>query len=661
MSISVSEFLRKAKYFKALQKAEIPVEINAGHRWNQGREVYHFNPSFTKIMGLTDIAKVCECLNAPLINSQTVRENSFSSNFFNNIKPSVLPVNKNHTTLVNSNVKYAPLDVFNGILGLSVCYIINSPSESLVGERTYRQIAGQTVVKNGDINMTEPAAFIISDQHPAYNYLDKGNIIVFYAGENDEDNRILVLNQLGLDTSYIIAAFTVNPDLVLSHAVNGVFINGRDARLTLLKIEKGLTEKYQPEYRQLHDRIFADFETNAQSLVVTKFQRQEVKEVTINEIKFSNTKAQYDEISIEADDLASVVLANLDTNAEFDIYTIIDIYIDRVLKTIQGSRKTGTGFSAARDFNFKINNIPIVIRIETTHTRRRVNGLLINADEVQRVVRRASCFQEEAQFNAFVKQVHSLSLECHDVLSNGLPVKVHIFGGTDYGKPATNAHPKLKFVRKGTKVELYVNKEKTLSVPISRFIGFIREVNKLNRETNGYGYYGDQPPRPTPTNDTPLPTVVTTYGTRQPTDDRIIRAKDASYCRWQLKLLVNKFITEAKGTPLTEAQLTTFIDDLLAERTSAELKSVQLLSSVVKSTGAEEIVFNGMEGYRVKGKLRNYFVDKSSNKVHNADTGAYICIVDGRGEMGVGYDALVARLLALKNDSVSVRNIGTLR
>jgi hypothetical protein len=119
---------------------------------------------------------------------------------------------------------------------------------------------------------------------------------------------------------------------------------------------------------------------------------------------------------------------------------------------------------------------------------------------------------------------------------------------------------------------------------------------------------------------------------------------------------------DAAGVPLvTEESLEPLIELLLEARTEAEKKSAQLLASVVKETKAVETTRNGMPAYKVVGNSgAEYTVEKEGSfKVWHGQS--YVCIVDGRGEMGVGYDALVARLLALKNDTFVVDKIGTLR
>lgn len=648
--MTISELTRIAKHFNNIKKANINAEFEFDYHWEGNEKISTFSPEYNDITTLPQVATICEITNFPIPASHIGVNSEFLRDLTQVVKFNFKELCKEFQSYVNSGVKYAPYEVINSQKELLVFYIVEAPQETQVGDRTYRTLKGVCKLKDDSYNTQRNVVFCVSDLHPVYNYLDAGHTIAFLKSRDVEDSEILVFNQLSLDTSYILAAFATKPDTVKQHVTNNIFVNSRDARITTLKIEKALPEKFQTKYKALKLAILQDFEKNAQSMIVSKFQRQEIKEVTLNNIKFSDNKATYEGISLEASGLAGVVLTNLDTNSEFDIYTIINIYVAYILSDIDRTPKGDTGFATAKSFEFKINDIPMKIEISTTHTRRRVNGYLINTAEVERVVRRAACYQEAATYNTFVRHVSKMSLECHDVLSNGLPVKVHIFNNNDYYKPATNAHPKLKFVKDQGTIKLYINKEKTASVPIKKFVGFIRSIQDLNKSINGNTYFVEAIPA-----QVGPPAVAAVPHTW--------RIKDAEYCQRKLKLLINTFLTEEGNTQLTEEQQNALIADLLVERTEAERKSLELLESVVKSTGAVETTYNGMNGFLIEGTLRKYFVEKSTNKVFNANEGAgsYICIVDGRGDMGVGYDALVARLLALKNDQFTVRNITTLK
>jgi hypothetical protein len=89
-------------------------------------------------------------------------------------------------------------------------------------------------------------------------------------------------------------------------------------------------------------------------------------------------------------------------------------------------------------------------------------------------------------------------------------------------------------------------------------------------------------------------------------------------------------------------------------------KSSVFLAEAVAKTGAKLINFNGEECWYVEGQLHKYAVSKKTNQVYNYERGNYICIVEPGHRVEVGFDATACRLLALKNDSVRVKQIQTL-
>jgi hypothetical protein len=89
-------------------------------------------------------------------------------------------------------------------------------------------------------------------------------------------------------------------------------------------------------------------------------------------------------------------------------------------------------------------------------------------------------------------------------------------------------------------------------------------------------------------------------------------------------------------------------------------KSKIFLETAVKVTNAVKTTLDSQDGYLVQGKTKRYFVNEKTNAVHNYDTKAYVCIVEQGHQIQLGYDALAARLYALKNDSVMTQKIGTL-
>lgn len=646
---TISHAIRK---FAEIQR-QIPgvsIEVEPENFWVGSNNEWHLVPRFGNVTDVPTLALICETCQWYVPHRSLTAETQNLPLFLNLATgESIQQVKQTHTSMVQSSVKYYYETARNFSthgFGVVVPMLITSaPTELQANGKSFRVVSGQALTTNGDgyvrdANVTGRMHFAVSTDSPLYNYMDRGHV-VFFVSKAGEEPGIFIANQLSLNVYSMAALFAVAPERVKPLLRNDVFLNASNSgelQRILLAAERGVPEKYGQRYAQLKATIRADFETNAQNVIVTKFQRGEIKEVTLNSIKLSANRATYETLSIEAEGLTDVILNKLDPNGVFDIYQLVDAFIVSIIEEMaQVPRSTTSqGFAEARQWTFRINDIPITVGLSTTNTRRRVNNHLINADELQKVIRRATCYTNAEQFNLFVRQVEKASLRVHDALANGVPLKIFVFDRRqDYHRPVTTKHPKIFFVCEKGKYSLWLNKEKTIRVPLRRFVGMLDEIQTLNARTND-GWVND---------------------------DSGITRRNSDWCKWKLKRIIMAHAIDDKDQPLvTEKDLDPLVEWLLEARSEAEKKSALLLASVVKEVGAKEVKYNGMEAYEVVGASgASYTVEKESFKVWKTGTSQYVCIVDGRAEMGVGYDALVTRLMALKNDTLVVDRIGTLR
>lgn len=647
---TISSSIRK---FAEIQKAvpAVGIEIEPENFWVSSTLEWHFKPKFSGINDVSTLALICETMNW-YIPYQSLSAETQNLPLFNQARTSALVfehVQKSHTSFLQSPIKYH-YDTCKHFaaagFGLTVPMLITGqPTESNTGGKGYRLLHGTGLITCGDgfardVNSHGTISYAVSTDSPLYNYIDRGHI-VFFSSKTGEDPNIFIANQLSLNVYYFAALFAIIPDRVRHLLRNEVFLPAQvpaELQRILLLAERELPERYAQAYNHLKQTIRTDFEANAQNVIVTKFQRREIKDVTLNNIKLSATRASYETISIESEGLADVVLRKLDPNGVFDIYQLVDAYIAAILEEANSVplNSTGQGFQEARTWAFRINNIPITLSLSTTNTRRRVNGKLINSDELPRVIRRATCYTDETQYNSFLRQIEKASLRVHDAVGNGVPIKIWVPDRRGYRAEVTMKYPKIFFMVENGKYYLWLNKERTERVALRRFVGMLDELKRLNSRTdNGWA-----------------------------SDDSGLNYRNIDWCKWKLKKIIREHAVNDKNEPLVTAeQLNPLIEWLLEARTEAEKKSAELLASVVKETKAKEIVHNGNPAYEIVGNSgMTYAVEREGTfKVWRAKTNEYVCIVDGRGEMGVGYDALVARLLALKNDTFVVDKIGTLR
>jgi len=115
---------------------------------------------------------------------------------------------------------------------------------------------------------------------------------------------------------------------------------------------------------------------------------------------------------------------------------------------------------------------------------------------------------------------------------------------------------------------------------------------------------------------------------------------------------------------ITDADKTAIVGVINYEFSEGEKLSEELLKEACQLTGTTIGVRDGKKGFVVPGKMRTYFVEEEGNmKVWNNDpkaSNSYFCIVN-KGDMGIGKDALVARIFALHNDEMMASQIHTLK
>ena len=617
---------RYVSFLNKLHDTGLQFDIDVGQTYRNSSYEAEFTPKIKDVKHVGQLATCFTAKNAPIKASHLDGMPDALLRLFE--KENCVLVQKADSTK-EASVKFFAKEAFDSEEAFDAYLITAAPVELRLGDHTYR------VLTCGSSYYYSELVLCVNEEHPAYNYIDKGHIVVFGQSTNSADGNFFVTNQMTLDMNYVAACFHVYPKMLPELVqANTSFIDSRNARVLLLKAERAVPPRLKEAYGKLKVAILADFEKNAQNMMVGKLQRGETPFVELNNIKIERTKATYETITIEADNLAEVVFQKLNPNeAEWDVYTLINIYTDYVEKYFDGRElnATATGFLEAANRVFKINGINIRVENFTTHVRRAVNGKLINKDELSKVMRRASCFDNQADFDAFVTGVSKVSLRLTDIVANGLPVKtVYLEEDRQHNKDAGNKHPKLKFIRKDSKFLLMIDKDTTR--PVKRMVEFVNKIMACNRR-HRMPYYGYRQ------------THEGGYETGQGPND-------------VEKELLTIFPEYIEG--ITAAEITALVKFVNKERIEAEKRSERFLAAAVQQTGAERMQYKEKWGYKIKGIMRNYFVEEDALRVYNYDTGQYICVVS-KGFQGVGKDALVTRLFALSNDQYVAKDVGTLK
>lgn len=516
--------------------------------------------------------------------------------------------------------------------------ILHDPIEVIEGDHTYRVLTGQNNVEGDQVRV------ICRHDEKMYDYLDKHFFIMQLRSDKKKgkDERLYVIaNEYDINVAHIMAMCKIQPKLV-ENLKDKCFVNVYEAELTRLRLEKKLTVTAKAKYDKIKEAIDNDYKKNTTLIVVGKLMNNSVEKTTINNVVFTKQSAKYEQISIEAPDLMDVMYKSLNFNSEFDIYTVIEYYANHIQTKLDAM--DGEGELP----EFKVNNANMKIRVGKSF-QRYINDIRINKDEISKAIHRASCYQDTNEYTLFLKSISRMSIKWHDIIANGLQVKIHDMEIDEMTDPKPGpAAPALKFFidKQARQIKLNVSEDRGVRVNLSKLI---KKVDTLNRRTNN------------------------NYINRGGWDQRYNR-KNGTWCTAQMVPVLIECCTfnikekDANGNEVTKTECYITKDDitkLLQIANDAKKKAIErskeFLDMSVKLTGAQKIEFMGKPAYKVAGGLREYAVVIENAKVYDFDTKQYRCIVNNHHYKGAGYDDIAARLLALKNDTVMVDQIGTLR
>ncbi len=641
-----------------IHKSGVQFGIEMDTYYSNYEHIAMIRPRFEHVDNFAKIGKICEGCNRPIgADDLHSIEPFFRELLANPIANSGLVQILEDYDKTNPNIKYVYKPNFSGFgRNQEIYHIARAPREDLEDGTTYRTIS------NGGVVLTIP------HQHPMYNYMDQTRFIIVQAIDTTQlaqnpanindiiseynPSDLFITNNITLDVCYIKAMFALSPETVTPLLDDGVYLDSTRAKPILMRAEKNLPARHTPAWLAYKAEILTDFQKNAQNIMVSKLRNGALAVINMHGVQLRGNRATYDTISIEAPDLIKIVFNRLNPNEYFDINMIIAAYAEYVSNEFETLplNETLTGFAEAKSMSFSINDTPITVSVQAGNTRRKINDMYIKKGELIKVITHAVCFQQEEaakqgltsvqQYHHFVRSVELQSLDIHNIMSNGFPVKIFNFSSYESGD-ATPAHPRLFFKFEKSKYYIWLNKEKTECAQLSRFVEFVEKVRSVNRRASGdWGRLDD----------------TGAYGQR-----------NAAWAVIKIKALVREYATEAQVNAITNGQLEKLIADALVAREKAEAKSEEFLASVVKDVKAEKVNWSpnpqGHQdpGYAVTGVSgTRYYVNSESLACFSMDSGEHICIVDAHGQHGVGRDRLATRLMVLSADSHIVSQIYTL-
>ena len=647
----IEAFERIAKQVGDLKKSGIKfdVVIEGDTHWQQGAMQARFQPYYYEIKNLEQLSLLQQILKSPIpitlghiANGGTIKLDDFKAN--DSVTNLAATVTDDRSLAVIRralpSIKFYSPNVRN-VANIQPMAISDRPEEKTEEDITYRYLGTKTVCD-----------MCVPHTSQLYNYLDKGFVYVKI------DGKVVITNELTPDTYLVMLACSYNPALIKT-LEQECFINFNKAKLFRLKFEKEMTPAYKNLYERVKAIVLVDYEKYANSNLLIKVIKGELPTATYNRIKITKNTANYEGITLEYPGMLEFVHELLIFDDRTDIYTIIGSFISGIIAELEAAKlEVGEdGIAVELVKTFKINGIIIRLKRTTANSRRYVNDIAINMEEVEPVCYRASCFDNQEIFDKFVNSVNTMSLKWHDAIGSGLPVKIHD-GLTAFeykSQTVPMSCPRIRFTRDTKDVYLMTGEGKEDKVRVKLNLA-IKKIATLNRKTNnGYNVTQGYSPR--------------NAGWARRELAKIL--KEA--CTFEKKTL----IVDAEGNPVLaddKKQYTVTSECLLTDEKAAFIgkmaqlfyeKAVQrskiFLDNAVKQTGARTIEFNGEDHWYVEGTLHKYAVCKKTNGVFNYDTKAHICIVSDGHKVEVGFDATATRLLALKNDSVVVSKVGTLR
>lgn len=658
--MNLETFKKIQKQVNDLEKTGLKFDVTIKNdvTWQKDSSLAEFEPTYYNIERLSQLAQLQSIVGKAIpVHSSS---NTFGSSvYLKDFKvidcirslPTTVKSDKDLMALrrTHNSIKFFTHNIY-GMSAIEPVLISEAPAEDVEDGITYRYIGTKDLCH-----------MCVPHDNPLYVYLDRGFV---YAKINNlrEKDRIIITNELTAETYLVMLACFLNPAFT-KQLENECFINFNKAKLYRIKFEKDLPPQAKVTYDRIKTVVLTDYEKSVNSNMLVKVIKGELPTATFNQIKINKDTANYEGIYITSPGLMDYLYERMIFDDRTDIYNIIGSFINFKIAELE-SHTFPTPAAGEEDKEqtvekaFVINGINISLKRTTANTRRTVNGLAINIEELEEVCYRASCFKNQETFDKFVKSVHNMSLKWHDAIGSGLPVKIHDgLTALEYkSSEAPMSCPRIRFMKDDKDIYLITGEGETDRVRV-KLNQVIKKIATLNKRTNnkysvGQGY--------APRN--------AAWARRQ----LINILKEA--CTFEVKTPIldddGKHVTNPEGKKTYNITKNCLLTDQKAEfigkmaqtyYEKAVQRSKLFLENAVKQTNAKGIEFNGEECWYVEGQMHKYAVSKKTNTVFNFTTGKSICIVEPGHRVEIGFDATAARLMALKHDSVVVKEVGTLQ
>ena len=458
-----------------------------------------------------------------------------------------------------------------------------------------------------------------------YDYADAGHLVYYKLGPDGtvanrgNDDPLLTLGEAVLTdpAPVMLNKVIIENYLKTKASEDRVVVLDNGTLNTILRLHMKKEERTQKvvQSKNIMTKKITKVINNLETIKKTKLNGIDITEDSISYAgqTLSIDKNTYTGHDRWLNDVFDKMLRNTDPNSiDWDL-----VYATFLSYLSLGSKSTA-GTIGNVNFNLEIKSSPSTRGV--TSTRYYINENRINKNEVDECLERALCFETQEDFDYFLDSVRKCSLKLHKLLHRGINISgVSDVMGSSPGHNNYNQFSiKFPITRKG----------RTTSMVLDGNSYRIRNTNRFLTISNKRS---------------------------------ILDVVD---------LLLNEKIVE--GVTVDDVK-----DIITAGRKAyveALKKSQELLTDTIKlfklTEETKDTTRGRVKGYKIKGKIRTYFVEKGSLepdsnnhndcKVFDYNSGKYICIVDKGNAAQVGMDRLVNRLYALHNDDLVAKEITTL-
>lgn len=287
------------------------------------------------------------------------------------------------------------------------------------------------------------------------------------------------------------------------------------------------------------------------------------------------------------------------------------------------------------EIDLKIGNVDIKLEYKYNSNTFYINGKRINKDEVVPVLYKALCYTDTKQYNSIVEIISKTSLEIHKFIAEGLTFDLNISSFTKELKTYIQGSDNLDNLKSYFKVTFRIVR--------------IKNSNFIEMKDG---------------------TMIKIKNTRALLN---LKGKTVQYGKFKEVFGPDNNIFDGEVKVDEDVNIGEIISQAKERYIKAFEKSKKLLADAIEEVGAEVVKnWNSKKGVKVDGISGNtYFIEISnmdnplegevSCRVYHYTTGNYICIVDKHGGgHQAGVDRAVARLYALRNDSLLANDVYTL-